>query len=135
MRRYFHAFAAAVLGIALGLPLATPVAAAGKRPAAAMPAKRSAAAPVRHAAPAAHEAVRIENFTFSPPALQVKAGTTVTWTNGDDIPHNVVARNGSFRSKVLDTGDSFSFTFPNAGEFVYFCGLHPHMVGKIIVTA
>jgi plastocyanin len=103
--------------------------------AAVLPATRVAAAagPV-HAAPAAHPVVRIENFTFSPPTLQVRAGTTVTWTNTDDTPHSVVAKNGGFRSKVLDTGDSFSFTFASKGEFAYFCGLHPHMVGKIIVT-
>jgi plastocyanin len=101
------------------------------------PAASAAAAAPSRAAPAAKQSaktVRIENFTFSPPTLQVKAGSTVTWTNADDIPHNVVAKNGAFRSKVLDTGDSFSFTFKTAGEFVYFCGLHPHMVGKIIVT-
>jgi len=95
-----------------------------------------AGAPGHPAASAKQSAgkVRIENFTFSPAVLKVKAGTTVTWTNGDDIPHNVVAKNGAFRSKVLDTGDSFSFTFRSAGDYVYFCGLHPQMVGKIVVT-
>ena len=105
--------------------------------AAGIPAGGAAQAAAPGHAPAAAQAaktVRIENFTFSPPVLTVKAGTTVTWTNSDDIPHNVVAKNGAFRSKVLDTGDSFSFAFRTAGEFVYFCGLHPHMVGKIVVT-
>jgi len=81
-------------------------------------------------------AVEIGNFTFKTPTLTVKPGTTVTWTNGDDIPHTVVAKDlHTFRSKVLDTGDKFSFTFAKAGSFGYFCSLHPHMTGTIIVKA
>jgi plastocyanin len=80
-------------------------------------------------------AVQIGNFTFKAPVTTVKAGTTVTWTNGDDIPHTVVAKDGVFKSKVLDTGDHFSFTFAKAGQFGYFCSLHPHMTGTIIVKA
>ena len=88
------------------------------------------------AAPApAAAAVSIDNFTFKAPVVTVKAGTTVTWTNGDDIPHTVVSKDGVFRSKVLDTGDHFSFTFAKAGQFGYFCSLHPHMTGTIIVKA
>jgi plastocyanin len=78
--------------------------------------------------------VRIDNFTFNPQALRVAAGTTVTWTNGDDSPHTVVAVNGAFKSKVLDTDDRFSFTFAKPGEYPYFCSLHPHMTGKVVVT-
>ena len=77
--------------------------------------------------------VKIENFTFSPPELTVKSGTTVTWENGDDIPHSVVEAGGKFHSKALDTGEKFTMTFADAGELTYFCGLHPHMTGKIIV--
>lgn len=79
-------------------------------------------------------AVTIDNFTFGPKELTVPVGTTVKWTNRDDIPHTVV-ENGSrlFRSKALDTDDTFSFTFANAGTFTYFCSLHPQMTGKIIV--
>ena len=77
--------------------------------------------------------VRIDNFTFSPPTLTAAAGTTVTWVNGDDIPHAVAAKDRSFRSKTLDTDDRYSFTFATAGEYDYFCTLHPHMVGKVIV--
>jgi len=88
------------------------------------------------AAPAPPAAtVEIGNFTFQSPVLTVKPGTTVTWTNGDDIPHTVVANNGAFKSKVLDTGDRFSVTFAKAGQFGYFCSLHPHMTGTIIVKA
>ena len=77
--------------------------------------------------------ITIDNFTFSTPTLTVPVGTTVTWVNHDDIPHSVVAKNKEFRSKALDTDDSYSFTFASAGTFDYFCGLHPHMQGKIIV--
>jgi plastocyanin len=77
--------------------------------------------------------VKIENFTFNPAELTVKPGTTVTWENGDDIPHSVVEENTQFRSKPLDTGETFTMTFKDAGEIGYFCGLHPHMKGKIIV--
>ena len=80
-------------------------------------------------------AVHISNFTFGPKVVTVKVGQTVTWTNADDIPHTVVATDKSFRSKVLDTGQSFSFTFTKAGQFAYFCSLHPMMTGKVIVTA
>ena len=88
------------------------------------------AAPVPPAA-----AVTIGNFTFKAPIVTVKPGTTVTWTNGDDIPHTVVSKDGVFKSKVLDTGDKFSFTFAKAGQFGYFCSLHPHMTGAIVVKA
>jgi plastocyanin len=86
-------------------------------------------------APAAQAAVTIGNFTFKNPVVTVKPGTTVTWTNGDDIPHTVVSKDGVFKSKVLDTGDKFSFTFAKAGQFGYFCSIHPHMTGTVIVKA
>uniref|UniRef100_A0A9E7ZRR7 Cupredoxin family copper-binding protein n=1 Tax=Bosea sp. NBC_00436 TaxID=2969620 RepID=A0A9E7ZRR7_9HYPH len=78
--------------------------------------------------------VKIDNFTFAPKVLIVKAGTAVTFENDDDIPHVVVANDGSFRSKALDTGDSYVFTFTKSGDFPYFCALHPHMQGTITVT-
>jgi plastocyanin len=92
----------------------------------------TSAATVTKAAPAA-ASVQIDNFTFKAPVLTVKQGTTVTWTNADDIPHTVVSKDGVFKSKVLDTGDKFSFTFAKAGQFGYFCSLHPHMTGTIVV--
>jgi plastocyanin len=86
------------------------------------------------AEPAATE-VKIDNFTFVPQRLTIKPGTTVTWINEDDIPHAVAATGKEFRSKVLDTDDKFSFTFTTAGTFEYFCSLHPHMTGTIVVEA
>jgi plastocyanin len=87
-------------------------------------------------ASAADASVKIDNFTFDPPVLTVKAGTTVTWNNVDDIPHTVASSTrGLFKSKALDTADSFSFTFKDAGTFDYFCSLHPHMTGTIRVEA
>jgi plastocyanin len=88
----------------------------------------------QNAAPA--NAVTIDNFTFTPATLTVKAGTTVTWTNHDDIPHGIAASDNVFKkSKALDTDDSFSFTFTTPGSYKYFCYLHPHMVGTVVVEA
>jgi plastocyanin len=84
-------------------------------------------------ASAASVPVEIENFTFAPETITVAPGTTVTFVNRDDIPHLVAADDGGFRSKALDTGDAFSFTFEKAGRYGYFCALHPHMVGKVVV--
>jgi len=81
-------------------------------------------------------AISIDNFTFTPQTMTVKTGTTVTWTNKDDIPHGIAATNNAFtRSKALDTDDSFSFTFTTPGTFQYFCYVHPHMTGTIVVEA
>ena len=80
-------------------------------------------------------AVSIDNFTFNPQQLTVKAGSTVTWTNKDDIPHAIAAVGKEFKSKVLDTDNSFSFTFTTPGSYSYFCSLHPHMTGTIVVEA
>ncbi|HVZ53648.1 MAG TPA: cupredoxin family copper-binding protein [Pseudolabrys sp.] len=87
------------------------------------------------AAQAAEMQVTIDNFTFGPQELKVKAGTTVTWTNRDDIPHTVTSDKMLFRSKALDTDDKFSFTFTTPGIYKYFCSLHPHMTGSIVVEA
>jgi plastocyanin len=81
------------------------------------------------------DVVHIGNFTFNQSALTVHPGTTVTWVNDDDIPHTVVSKDGVFKSKVLDTGERFSFTFAKAGQFAYFCSIHPHMTAQVIVKA
>lgn len=77
--------------------------------------------------------VKIDNFSFAPAVLTVAVGTTVTWTNRDDIPHTVVSTERLFKSKVLDTDEKFSFTFSKAGTYPYFCSMHPKMTGKVIV--
>ena len=77
--------------------------------------------------------VKIDNFSFGPQAETVPVGTTVTWTNRDDIPHTVVSTDGVFKSKALDTDEKFSYTFAKAGTFAYFCSIHPKMTGKIVV--
>jgi plastocyanin len=80
--------------------------------------------------------VKIDNFTFNAAAITVPVGTTVTWVNQDDSPHTVVSDDRStFRSKVMDTEDRFSFTFTIPGSFGYFCSIHPHMTGKVVVKA
>jgi len=85
------------------------------------------------AAQDATNVITIDNFTFTPKELTVAVGTTVKWVNHDDIPHTIANKDKAFRSQALDTDDSYSFTFTSAGTFDYFCGLHPHMVGKVIV--
>src|SRR5690349_11321542 len=84
---------------------------------------------------AADATITIDNFTFTPAQLKVAPGTKVTWINNDDIPHQIVdATNpGAMKSPPLDTNDRFSFTYPKAGAYPYFCGLHPQMRGTVIV--
>jgi plastocyanin len=84
---------------------------------------------------AAEVEVKIDNFTFEPQRIVVKAGTRVTWINEDDIPHTVVSSGKMFKSKTLDTSDAFTFTFTTPGDYAYFCSLHPHMTGTIVVEA
>ena len=82
---------------------------------------------------AANVAVKIDNFVFGPQAITVPVGTTVTWTNSDDIPHTAVSTDGVFKSKVLDTDEKFSYTFTKAGTYSYYCSVHPKMTGQIVV--
>ncbi len=77
--------------------------------------------------------VQIDNFSFSPATITVKAGTQVTWTNKDDIPHTVVSEDKSFKSKVLDTDEKFTFTASKPGTYTYYCSIHPKMTGKLVV--
>lgn len=89
--------------------------------------------PVQSKETAAAASVKIDNFSFGPDAVTVPVGTTVTWTNRDDIPHTVVSSDGVFKSKALDTDDQFSYTFTKPGTYPYFCSIHPKMTGRIIV--
>ena len=83
--------------------------------------------------PSAAATVKIDNFVFGPQTLTVPVGTTVTWTNSDDIPHTSVSTDGVFKSKVLDTDEKFSYTFTKAGTYPYYCTIHPKMTGKVVV--
>jgi plastocyanin len=82
---------------------------------------------------AANAAVKIDNFVFGPQAITVPVGTTVTWTNSDDIPHTAVSTDGVFKSKVMDTDEKFSYTFTKAGTYSYYCSVHPKMTGQVVV--
>ena len=119
-------------GLLLGAPLAF----------AAGPAGAHHTVPAGDATPAAvaagdggEAAISVDKFTFSPPLLTVAAGTRVVWTNRDDIPHTVVGADDprTLRSPPLDTDDSFAFTFAAPGTYRYFCSLHPHMQGTVVV--
>ena len=80
-----------------------------------------------------HDVV-MDNFSFTPPRASVALGTTVTWTNHDDVPHNVVSTERKFKSPVLDTDGVFSHQFDEAGTYKYFCSIHPRMTGEIVVA-
>ena len=84
-------------------------------------------------ASAASVTVTISNFAFVPAETTIAAGDTVNFVNSDDTIHSLVADEGMFHSAGLDTDGSFSVKFPQAGTFAFHCGLHPYMVGKVIV--
>jgi plastocyanin len=81
----------------------------------------------------AQDVVVVKNFAFAPATLHVRAGTTVTWKNADEEPHTVVSDSGAFRSTGMDEGDTFQVTFDKPGTYRFFCSVHPHMTGTIIV--
>ena len=95
------------------------------------PAATTSTAP---APPVPGTAVSITNFAFTPATLTVTVGDTVTWTNKDEEPHNVVASDGSFRSPGLDANGTYSFTFTKPGSVDYICGIHPFMHGTVMVN-
>ena len=80
----------------------------------------------------AHD-IMLDNFNFTPASASVPAGTTVTWTNRDDVPHNIVSTERRFKSPVLDTNERFSHRFDAPGAYNYFCSLHPRMTGRVVV--
>ncbi len=86
-------------------------------------------------AQAADARINIDNFSFSPARITVAPGTKITWANRDDIPHTVTdaANPKVFRSPPLDTDDQFSYVFAAPGTYNYFCSLHPHMQGTVVV--
>ena len=98
-----------------------------------MPAGTTAATP-GPAAPAAGNAISIDNFAFAPATLTVHSGSTVTWTNKDEEPHTVVANDGSFHSPGMGSQATFSYTFAKPGTFDYVCSIHPFMHATVVVT-
>jgi len=124
-----------VVAFAMLLLMAAP----GPRPVWAATASETAPATAGGTSPAAAgnaskaAEVKIDNFSFTPQEITVKAGTTITWTNRDDIPHTVVSNDNAFKSKALDTDDKFTFTPTKPGTYPYFCSIHPKMTGKIVV--
>jgi plastocyanin len=98
-----------------------------------MPAKPSPVAGKDPPANSTPNQVTVENFSFQPGNLTVKAGTTVTWVNHDDIPHTVYENEKKFKSDTLDTDGKFSYKFTTPGTYSYYCSLHPRMTGQIIV--
>jgi amicyanin len=85
-------------------------------------------------APQGGTAVSISDFKFNPATLTVPVGTTVTWTNQDEEPHTLAAKDGSFHSPGIDTHGTYSFTFSTAGSYDYICSIHPFMTGTVVVT-
>jgi plastocyanin len=86
--------------------------------------------------PASGNAVSIENFAFVPPNLSVASGTTVTWTNTDQVQHTVSSDDGhTFESSAFGQGQKFQFTAAAPGTYTYTCRIHPFMHGTLTVTA
>jgi plastocyanin len=83
--------------------------------------------------PAAGAAIEINNFAFTPATITIPVGAQVTWTNKDEVTHNVVSTDKTIRSQALDTDDKFTFTFTQAGTFSYVCSIHPRMKGTVVV--
>jgi plastocyanin len=92
------------------------------------------AAPPPAPAPASAPVVHISNFRFGPQTVTVAAGATITWINDDDEPHTVTASDRSYRSALLNPGGRYTRQYPTPGEYAYFCSLHPHMTGRIVVV-
>jgi len=79
--------------------------------------------------------VDIRDFAFSPRTLVISVGSKVTWKNEDEEPHKLAETNHAFMSPPLDTGEGFAYEFRTVGKYEYFCTIHPHMTGEIIVES
>lgn len=78
--------------------------------------------------------VNIEGFAFNPKEIEISVGDTITWTNLDSVRHTATSDNGVFDSGLLSNGESWSYTFSEAGTYDYHCTPHPSMKGTIIVN-
>ena len=83
---------------------------------------------------AGQQQVVVDNFSFAPATTAVPVGSTITWTNRDDVPHNIVSTERKFKSPVLDTDEKFSHTFDAPGTYKYYCSIHPKMTGEVVVA-
>ena len=120
-------------GVLKGMPIEAAAPGAQHRPGG-LRFVRVADAPLVDDKPAADaKQVVVDNFSFTPATAAVPVGTTITWTNHDDIPHNVVSPDQKFKSPVLDTDETFSHTFEAAGTYKYYCSIHPRMTGQVVV--
>jgi amicyanin len=79
--------------------------------------------------------MNMQNFAYQMANIQVRAGTTVTWTNQDNVPHSVTFKNGMKDSGLLNQGQSFSYTFNTPGTYQYYCSVHPYMVATVTVIS
>jgi plastocyanin len=79
--------------------------------------------------------IEIEDFAFNAASVTIKAGTTVKWSNKDDVQHDVKGDDGSWGSVPLNKGDDFTFIFTQAGTYTYHCSFHPSMKGTIVVVS
>ncbi len=77
--------------------------------------------------------VTIQNLAFSPQTVAVAAGSTVRWTNKDSVDHQIASDTGAFGSSLLANGQTYSFTFTQAGTYPYHCAIHPFMTATVIV--
>ncbi len=93
----------------------------------------AAGTPARAVGAAAAPVVEIQEFRFSSGTVTVPVGTTVTWVNHDEEPHTVTSAERVFASPALDAGESFAYRFTTPGVYAYYCALHPHMTGRIVV--
>ena len=118
---------------AIAAALALVLAPALTRPSAAGEPAQKINSQLSPAAASAVKQVKIDNFSFMPKTLTVAAGTTVTWTNHDDVPHTVVSTKKMFASPALDTDQRFSFRFTAPGTYPYYCSVHPMMTGTVVV--
>ena len=118
-------------GMVLALIIAGCSGSTSSAPAAASAAASPAGAP---ASAAGGSAVQIKDFKFDPASLTASVGASVTWTNQDSTGHTVTADDGSFDSKELPNGQTFSQTFSKAGTFAYHCSIHPTMKATIVVS-
>jgi len=127
--------AALLLGACVPISTAAPAGTTGQASAvtAAPPTARASPPATAAPQPISGPQVVIGNFTFTPNALTVTVGTTITWVNHDDIPHTVTAQDHSFTSSGLDTEDSFSHQFNVAGTYAYYCTIHAKMTATVIV--